>query len=115
MDAALYTSHWVLSKTLSMAYYTVFGVEKNPLMQRLDHIESQLEALDTHSLNTEWYEKHHENLPDRKWIVISREEHVYTSETKSDALMWIAVREKSDPMHKCLLLRVGDESSMVEI
>lgn len=112
MDTALYTTHWVLSKSLSLAYYAAFGAQPDPLEQRLEHIEQLLEP---HSLNANYYHSHKHRYDTGKWIVVSREELVYTSDSKTDALMWIAAREKSDPEHKCLLVQVGDDSSMVEI
>jgi hypothetical protein len=119
LDTGLRTTTWAISQTYSGVSYLVYGSPKDPVLEKLDKLQSRIEDLTTNipqaERDTRFYWLTRDKYPQRSWVIISNEHLIDHTPSKSQALRIIADHIESNQhdtnLQNCTLIQEGAENN----
>lgn len=120
-DMLLYSTHWVLSKTLSGlyngGYYMLYGNNQNTLEYKIDELEKKIDLNENslkifRSSNYEHYLNVRNKYSSNTWLVIYKQEVIYDSPNLSDSIKYLSLKQLSTYKKEYLLIQKDNESNL---
>lgn len=115
LDVALYTTAWTIKTLYNGTHYMIYGSQQDPILLKLENLEKKLFTFDKNNENYQYYWNTRSKYTHDHWVAISSNKLILQSPNKNITLKAITDYLDSNPTHKCLLVHVGDEQSMLEL
>lgn len=115
LDTTLKASSWAIYNGYYGVSNLIYGKQKDPMMEKMDIIETKLNELTTkipaqeNDIRFYWITK--DKYPNKSWVIISESCLIKFTKSKSDALKTIADYLDTDPEKKFTLIQVGSENN----